>query len=125
MLGSYLRLRNCMLGGVIERLDPDATESVVTPGGTRIVRSEEFIQLLTPEGERVDADGFSYDHDDATLAANLRHMVLGRRFDAEATALQLRAGQPVFLRPQQLHGFDAQTGLRVSLSPRSTLGAVA
>ena len=44
---------------------------------------------------------------------------------AEATTLQLRAGQPVFLRPQRLHGFGAQTGLRVSLSPRSTLGAVA
>lgn len=44
---------------------------------------------------------------------------------AEATALQLRAGQPVFLRPQRLHGFDAQTGLRVSLSTRPTLGAVA
>ena len=97
-----------MLGGVIERLDPDATESVVTPGGTRIVRSEEFIQLLTPEGERVDADGFSYDHDDATLAANLRHMVLGRRFDAEATALQ-RKGQ-LGLWPPSLGQEAAQVG---------------
>ena len=108
MTNSYLRLRNCMLGGVIERLDPDATESVVTPGGTRIVRSEEFIQLLTPEGERVDAEGFSYDHDDATLAANLRHMVLGRRFDAEATALQ-RKGQ-LGLWPPSLGQEAAQVG---------------
>ncbi|RXW31424.1 pyruvate dehydrogenase (acetyl-transferring) E1 component subunit alpha [Propioniciclava flava] len=108
MQGSYLRLRNCTIGGVIEPLDPDATESVVTPGGTRIVRSEEFIQLLTPEGERVDADGFSYDHDDATLAANLRHMVLGRRFDTEATALQ-RKGQ-LGLWPPSLGQEAAQVG---------------
>ena len=58
--------------------DPDASETVVTPGGTTIVRSEEFIQLLTPQGERVEDDTFSYAHDDATIAANLRHMVLGR-----------------------------------------------
>ena len=72
--------------------NPDASETVVTPGGTTIVRSEEFIQLLTPEGERIEDDTYSYAHDDATIAANLRHMVLGRRFDNEATALQ-RKGQ--------------------------------
>lgn len=73
-------------------IDPNASETVVTPGGTRIERSEEFIQLLTPTGERVEDETFSFTHDDATIAANLRHMVLGRRLDTEATALQ-RKGQ--------------------------------
>lgn len=72
--------------------NPDASETVVTPGGTRIERSEEFIQLLTPEGQRVEHDFFTYAHDDAAIAEALRHMILGRRFDIEATALQ-RKGQ--------------------------------
>lgn len=91
-----------------EHLGPDASETVVTPGGTRIVRSEEFIQLLTPDGERVDAAGFTFDHDDATIAANLRHMVLGRRFDTESTALQ-RKGQ-LGLWPPSLGQEAAQVG---------------
>ena len=86
-----LRLRNCIVAEVSTE-NPNASESVVTPGGTRIERSEEFIQLLTPAGERVDDPTFAYAHDDATIAANLRHMVLGRRLDTEATALQ-RKGQ--------------------------------
>lgn len=85
----------------------------MTPGGTRIVRSEEFIQLLTPDGERVDAVGFSFDHDDAAIAANLRHMVLGRRFDTEATALQ-RKGQ-LGLWPPSLGQEAAQVGSGVAV----------
>ena len=98
-----------------ERQGPDASETVVTPGGTRIVRSEEFIQLLTPQGERVEADGFTYDHDDATIAANLRHMVLGRRFDTEATALQ-RKGQ-LGLWPPALGQEAAQVGSGAAVAP--------
>ncbi len=98
-----------------ERQRPDASETVVTPGGTRIVRSEEFIQLLTPQGERVEADGFTYDHDDATIAANLRHMVLGRRFDTEATALQ-RKGQ-LGLWPPALGQEAAQVGSGAAVAP--------
>ncbi len=88
--------------------NPDASETVVTPGGTTIVRSEEFIQLLTPEGERVEGESFSYAHDDATIAAALRHMILGRRFDTEATALQ-RKGQ-LGLWPPSLGQEAAQVG---------------
>ena len=33
------------------------------------VRGPEFIQLLTPEGERVDDPAFRFDHDDAEIAA--------------------------------------------------------
>ncbi|MBB1495211.1 thiamine pyrophosphate-dependent dehydrogenase E1 component subunit alpha [Propioniciclava sp. MC1595] len=93
--------------------NPDASETVVTPGGTRIERSEEFIQLLTPDGERVDDETFAYAHDDATIAANLRHMVLGRRFDTEATALQ-RKGE-LGLWPPSLGQEAAQVGSGAAL----------
>src|SRR3954465_7255522 len=53
-----------------------------------------FVQLLTPDGERVDsvttADGTTYtvDFTDEELRGFYRDLVLIRRFDAEATALQ-------------------------------------
>ena len=46
------------------------------------------IQLLDPSGRRLDHPDFHYDGTDADLAASLRDMVLARRIDAEATALQ-------------------------------------
>ncbi|GAB3622502.1 pyruvate dehydrogenase (acetyl-transferring) E1 component subunit alpha [Mariniluteicoccus endophyticus] len=47
-----------------------------------------LVQLLTPEGERVSHPDFSFDGDDEQIAGFLRDMVLARRIDAEATALQ-------------------------------------
>ncbi|MFZ1410655.1 MAG: thiamine pyrophosphate-dependent enzyme, partial [Micropruina sp.] len=49
---------------------------------------QDFVQLLTPQGERVEHPDFSFADDDATIAGYLRDMVLARRFDNEATALQ-------------------------------------
>ncbi|MFP5416569.1 MAG: thiamine pyrophosphate-dependent dehydrogenase E1 component subunit alpha [Actinomycetes bacterium] len=72
------------------------------------VPGPEFIQLLTPEGERVEDPSYRFRHDDATIAANLRHMVLARRFDVEATALQ-RKGQ-LALWPPLLGQEAAQVG---------------
>lgn len=46
------------------------------------------IQLLDPSGRRLDHPDFHYDGTDADLAASLRDMVLARRIDTEATALQ-------------------------------------
>ena len=53
----------------------------------------ELVQLLTPEGERVDHPGISLDLGDAAQEAEAirgfyRDMVLTRRIDTEATALQ-------------------------------------
>lgn len=53
---------------------------------------EEPVQLLTPEGERVEHPDFAFDGDDAQIAGFLRDMVISRRIDTEATALQ-RQGQ--------------------------------
>ncbi|MGX1882290.1 pyruvate dehydrogenase (acetyl-transferring) E1 component subunit alpha [Streptomyces sp. NPDC055287] len=52
-------------------------------------RSEpELVQLLTPEGERVEHPDYSIDLTPDELLGLYRDMVLTRRFDAEATALQ-------------------------------------
>ena len=46
------------------------------------------IQLLDPSGRRLEHPDFHYGGTDADLAASLRDMVLARRIDTEATALQ-------------------------------------
>ncbi|MEW1723669.1 pyruvate dehydrogenase (acetyl-transferring) E1 component subunit alpha [Streptomyces sp. NPDC093109] len=47
-----------------------------------------LVQLLTPEGERVEHPEYSVDLSPEELRGLYRDMVLTRRFDAEATALQ-------------------------------------
>jgi 2-oxoisovalerate dehydrogenase E1 component alpha subunit len=48
----------------------------------------EFVQLLTPEGERVEHPDYSFDLDDEAIKGFYRDMVMVRRIDTEATALQ-------------------------------------
>jgi pyruvate dehydrogenase E1 component alpha subunit len=48
----------------------------------------ELVQLLTPEGERVEHDEYSIDLTPEELRGLYRDMVLTRRFDAEAITLQ-------------------------------------
>jgi pyruvate dehydrogenase E1 component alpha subunit len=48
----------------------------------------ELIQLLTPEGERREHPDFTFDLDDDAIRGFYRDMVLTRRIDVEATALQ-------------------------------------
>ncbi|MEE1939460.1 pyruvate dehydrogenase (acetyl-transferring) E1 component subunit alpha [Streptomyces sp. TRM 70361] len=64
-----------------------------TAGGTRkraqsAKARPELVQLLTPEGERVEHPDYSLDLTPDELRGLYRDMVLTRRFDAEATALQ-------------------------------------
>jgi 2-oxoisovalerate dehydrogenase E1 component alpha subunit len=47
-----------------------------------------LVQLLTPEGERVEHPEYAFDADPATLRSLYRDLVLVRRIDIEATALQ-------------------------------------
>ncbi len=51
-------------------------------------QSERMVQLLTPEGIRVENDEFEFTGTTEDLVGFLRDMVLARRFDTEATALQ-------------------------------------
>ena len=48
----------------------------------------ELVQLLTPEGERVSHPDYAFAGDDDQIKGFYRDMVLTRRIDAEATALQ-------------------------------------
>ena len=48
----------------------------------------ELVQLLTPEGERLEHPEYSFSGDDDQIKGFYRDMVLTRRLDAEATALQ-------------------------------------
>ncbi|MDO5093756.1 MAG: pyruvate dehydrogenase (acetyl-transferring) E1 component subunit alpha [Propionibacteriaceae bacterium] len=49
---------------------------------------QDMVQLLTPDGRRVEHPEFAFGGTTADLVAYLRDMVLARRFDTEATALQ-------------------------------------
>ncbi|MEU6341360.1 pyruvate dehydrogenase (acetyl-transferring) E1 component subunit alpha [Streptomyces sp. NPDC046977] len=60
-----------------------------TRGGAKRREAEpELVQLLTPEGDRVEHSEYSIDLSPEELRGLYRDMVLTRRFDAEATALQ-------------------------------------
>ncbi len=48
----------------------------------------ELVQLLTPEGLRVEHEDYAFTGDDEQVRVLYRDMVLSRRVDAEATALQ-------------------------------------
>ena len=69
---------------------------------------EDFVQLLTPEGRRIDDQRYCFAGDDADVSEYLRQMVLARRLDAEATALQ-RKGE-LALWPPLLGQEAAQVG---------------
>jgi 2-oxoisovalerate dehydrogenase E1 component alpha subunit len=56
------------------------------PGADR--DAPELIQLLTPEGERVEHPDFAFDLDDEAIKGFYRDLVMTRRIDTEATALQ-------------------------------------
>ncbi len=58
------------------------------PGGAPAPAAEDLVQLLTPEGERVEHGDYSIDVGEAELREIYRDLVLVRRVDTEATALQ-------------------------------------
>ena len=68
----------------------------------------ELVQLLTPEGERVEHPDYSIDLSDEEIKALYRDLVLVRRLDVEATALQ-RQGE-IGMWPPLLGQEAAQVG---------------
>ncbi|MCC2594076.1 pyruvate dehydrogenase (acetyl-transferring) E1 component subunit alpha [Tessaracoccus sp. OS52] len=74
-----------------------------------------MVQLLTPDGRRVENDEFSWAGTDADLVDRLRDMTMARRFDAEATALQ-RKGE-LGMWPPSLGQEAAQVGSARALAP--------
>ncbi|NJP66584.1 pyruvate dehydrogenase (acetyl-transferring) E1 component subunit alpha [Streptomyces spiramenti] len=75
----------------------------------------EMVQLLTPEGQRVEHPDYAIDLGAEELRGLYRDMVLTRRFDAEATALQ-RQGE-LGLWPSLLGQEAAQIGSGRALRP--------
>jgi pyruvate dehydrogenase E1 component alpha subunit len=76
----------------------------------------ELVQLLTPEGERVEHPDFSFDLDDEAIKGFYRDMVLTRRIDVEATALQRHGELGIWA---QLLGQEAaQIGSGRALAPQ-------
>ncbi|GAA1802244.1 pyruvate dehydrogenase (acetyl-transferring) E1 component subunit alpha [Planosporangium flavigriseum] len=59
-----------------------------TTRGAKSAPAPEFVQLLTPEGERVDHPTYAVDFTDEEYRGLYRDLVVVRRLDAEATALQ-------------------------------------
>ena len=63
-------------------------ELTARASGTRVAPEPEFVQLLTPEGERVDHPDYAVDFSDSEYRALYHDLTVVRRLDAEATALQ-------------------------------------
>ncbi len=75
-----------------------------------------LVQLLTPDGVRVDHPEFHFDGDDASIRDLYRDLVLTRRIDTEAFALQ-RHGE-IGLWPPALGQEAAQIGSGRALRPQ-------
>jgi 2-oxoisovalerate dehydrogenase E1 component alpha subunit len=70
---------------------PQTTEAVDPVPGAQaphLPPQPDLVQLLTPEGERVEHPDYSLDVSDEELRAVYRDLVLVRRWDVQATALQ-------------------------------------
>jgi 2-oxoisovalerate dehydrogenase E1 component alpha subunit len=87
-----------------------------SPGDGIRVGDPSFVQLLTPEGERVGHPSFESDLDDEAIQGLYRDMVLVRRLDMEATALQRHGELGIWA---QLLGQEAaQVGCGRALRPQ-------
>jgi pyruvate dehydrogenase E1 component alpha subunit len=75
-----------------------------------------LVQLLSPRGERVEHPEFHYDGDDASIRSLYRDLVLARRIDTEAYALQ-RHGE-IGLWPPALGQEAAQIGSGRAMRPQ-------
>nr|WP_208383288.1 pyruvate dehydrogenase (acetyl-transferring) E1 component subunit alpha [Modestobacter marinus] len=72
-----------MQQGTTEVVDP-----VPGAGAPHLPDQPDLVQLLTPEGERVEHPDYAIDVSDEELRGLYRDLALVRRWDAEATALQ-------------------------------------
>ncbi len=85
-------------------------------GPSHVASGPELVQLLTPEGERVHHPEFDLDFEPAEIRGFYRDMVLTRRLDVEATALQRHGELGIWA---QLLGQEAaQIGAGRALRPQ-------
>ncbi|MPZ63940.1 MAG: pyruvate dehydrogenase (acetyl-transferring) E1 component subunit alpha [Propionibacteriales bacterium] len=89
---------------------------VFGPGQHDARRGPDLVQLLTPEGERREHPHFSFDLDDDAIRGFYRDLVMSRRIDTEATALQRQGELGIWA---SLLGQEAaQVGSGRALSPQ-------
>jgi len=69
-------------------VESGAATTAAQPAPEMPDQAGEFIQLLTPEGERIDHPGYPLELSAADIRAMYRDLVLVRRIDTEAIALQ-------------------------------------
>ncbi len=69
---------------------PEADPSAASPDlyAGAAAPEVDLVQLLTPEGERIEHDAYAFTGSDEVIRGYYRDMVLTRRVDTEATALQ-------------------------------------
>jgi 2-oxoisovalerate dehydrogenase E1 component alpha subunit len=103
-------------------VDPAPSDSALGPhlaevfGPSPASDSPQLVQLLTPEGERVDDPEFDFDLDDEAIKGFYRDLVMTRRIDVEATALQRQGELGIWA---QLLGQEAaQIGSGRALRPQ-------
>jgi len=100
---------------------PQVTELVdPVPGASapHLPDQPELVQLLTPEGDRVEHPDFPLEISDAELRDLYRDLALVRRWDVEATALQRQGELGIWA---SLLGQEAaQVGAGRALGPRDT-----
>ncbi|MFI9721052.1 pyruvate dehydrogenase (acetyl-transferring) E1 component subunit alpha [Streptomyces sp. NPDC052396] len=72
----------------VESTAPRKTRGGKRAGSRKPAGEPQLVQLLTPEGERVEHPDYSIDVTPGELRGLYRDMVLTRRFDGEATTLQ-------------------------------------
>jgi 2-oxoisovalerate dehydrogenase E1 component alpha subunit len=85
-------------------------------GSLDLAGDPHLVQLLTPEGERLEHSEFSFDLGDDAIKGFYRDMVLSRRLDTEATALQRHGELGIW--PQLLGQEAAQIGSGRALRPQ-------
>lgn len=100
---------------------PLHTPTTSTDAGSRRVTTPstvdtELVQLLTPEGRRVEHERYAFEGDDESIRAMYRDLLLVRRIDHEAHALQ-RHGE-LGLWAQCLGQEAAQVGSGRALAPQ-------
>ena len=66
----------------------EVVDPVPGAGAPHLPQQPDLVQLLTPEGERVEHPDYALDVSDDELRALYRDLALVRRWDVEATALQ-------------------------------------
>src|SRR3954470_11136559 len=101
------------IGEATEVVDP-----VPGAGAPHLPQQPDLIQLLTPEGERVEHPDYALDISDEDLRGLYRDLALVRRWDVEATALQRQGELGIWA---SLLGQEAaQVGAGRALAPTDT-----